>query len=310
MKLTEDHRKRLKVASLYYRDGLTQAQIAKQMGISRPVISKMLQLAKAQGIVTIYIKDENAEVIQLANALVRKYDLQDAIVVSSQSDYLESQRAVAQAAAAFISECLPNIQSIGISWGTTLAEVVNAMAYESFPKVTVRPLVGGVASQHVSYDTNHLAFRLSEKLGARCSYLYAPALAESKELALALNQSQLVQKAIADAKAVDLALIGVGNPQASSTWCQLGYMTADCLRDERIVGDAVGSLFDKKGKTIDNKMTARMIGIKVEELTKIPKTMLIGAGIQKARSIRALLLGKRANLLVVDQSLAESLMQD
>lgn len=310
MKLTEDHRKLLKVASLYYREGLTQSDIARQVGISRPVISKMLQSAKEQGIVTIYIKDENAEVVQLANDLARKYGLRDAIVVPSETDYAETQRGLAQGAAGLVSSYLPNIQSIGISWGTTLAKVVDAMPYEGFSEIMVRPLVGGVASQHVYYDTNHLAFRLSEKLGAGCSYLYAPALAETKELAKVLNQSRLVQRALREAKAVDLALIGVGNPQKSSTWRQLGYMTAECLRDDAIIGDAVGSLFDKNGKTIDNKMTERMIGIKVEALEAIPNTMLIAAGSQKARAIQALLSGRCANLLVVDRALAEELLAD
>ncbi|MBP1043120.1 sugar-binding transcriptional regulator [Vagococcus sp. BWB3-3] len=309
MKLTEDHRKLLKVASLYYRDGLTQSSISKQMGISRPVISKMLQRAKEQGIVTIYLKDENAKVVDQANQLIRKYDLQDAIVVPHGGNDETTQQAVAQAAAMLLREYLPKIQSIGISWGTTLAKVVDAMTYENFSEIKIHPLVGGVASEHVHYDTNHLAFRLSEKLGASCSYLYAPALAETKALAVTLNKSQLVQEALAKARAVDFALIGVGDPQASSTWRQLGYMTAECLSGGAVIGDAIGSLFDKNGKTIDNKMTERMIGIKVEELVRIPNTLLIGAGFQKAVAIRALLQGKSANLIVIDQVLAEALLE-
>lgn len=309
MNLTEDQRKLLKVASLYYRDSLTQAEIAQQMGISRPVISKMLQRAKDQGIVTIYLKDENAEAVQLANDLMRRYQLKEVIVVPCESDYAEVQGRVAQAAAAYITSCLPKIQSIGISWGTTLAKVVEAMPYEKHPDISVRPLVGGVASQHVDFDTNHLAFRLGEKLGATCSYLYAPALAETRELAEVLGHSQMVKAAIDLARSVDFAIIGVGNPQQDSTWRQLGYLSGECFDDQQVIGDAVGSLFDKNGQTIDNNITERMIGLKVEELVRIPETMLIGAGIPKTEPIRALLLGKRANLLVVDQALAEGLLE-
>lgn len=51
---------------MYYSEGKTQAEIAKKMNISRPVISKMLQLARQEGIVEIYVKDENAHSIALA----------------------------------------------------------------------------------------------------------------------------------------------------------------------------------------------------------------------------------------------------
>lgn len=38
MKINENHRKMLKIVTMYYEKGLTQAAIAKKMGISRPVV--------------------------------------------------------------------------------------------------------------------------------------------------------------------------------------------------------------------------------------------------------------------------------
>lgn len=57
---------------MYYSEGKTQAEIAKKMNISRPVISKMLQLARQEGIVEIYVKDENAHSIALALEIEKK----------------------------------------------------------------------------------------------------------------------------------------------------------------------------------------------------------------------------------------------
>lgn len=42
----EERRQLVKVASLYYIEGFTQEQIAKKIGVSRPIISKQLQKAK------------------------------------------------------------------------------------------------------------------------------------------------------------------------------------------------------------------------------------------------------------------------
>lgn len=314
MKLTENHRKLVKIATLYYQEGYTQAEIGRMMNISRPVISKMLQQAKEQGIVSIYIKDEASERIRLALALQKKFNLIDAIVVPYSIDKTKEQmkKQVAQAAVSYLLERLNHIKSIGISWGTTLFDVVAELPYVSYPHIQVAPLVGGISAEHLYYDTNHLVFRLSEKLNSSCRYFYAPALAESVELATILEKSQMLQEAIQAAKSVDLALVGVGNPQSLSTWDELGYLDFidECDDWQEICGDAVASLFDHNGKTLNNKMTKRMLGIKVEDLSEMKEVVLIVSGKKKAPSLVPLLKDGQNKTLIIDQQIAEILLKE
>lgn len=65
----DERRQIVKVATLYYFEGLTQAEIAKKVGVSRPLISKLLNKARENGIVEIYIRDENAHTVELENRL-------------------------------------------------------------------------------------------------------------------------------------------------------------------------------------------------------------------------------------------------
>lgn len=315
MKLTEDHRKLLKAATLYYKEGLTQAEIGRRLGVSRPVVSKWLQLARESGVVTIYLKDESAHTTALAIALEKKYGLKEAIVVAT--DNLHSPEAVRQAvarqSAIYLEQKLASLKSIGLSWGTTLAAVIDEMPYVSYPALQVVPLVGGVASEHLYFDTNHLVFRLAEKVGGRCRYLYAPALAESEQVATTLLQTALLKEALQAAKNVDLAVIGVGNPLVSSTWRRLGYMGPAAVAEMQqtgVVGDAVASLFDKSGFTVDNSITRKMIGLTVEELSCLPETLLIADDQVKVDSVKPLLTHQRCNLLITDQALSEALLAD
>lgn len=39
----------LQVAELYYQDNLSQLQISKQLGVSRPTVSRLIQYAKDNG---------------------------------------------------------------------------------------------------------------------------------------------------------------------------------------------------------------------------------------------------------------------
>ncbi|MDA9470250.1 sugar-binding transcriptional regulator [Enterococcus sp. 5H] len=313
MKISEDRRKMLKIVTMYYEQGLTQAVIAKKLGISRPVVSKILQQARETGIVSISIKDESAYTIELGLRIEKKYQLKDVLVTpvneQSQSDLL--QRDVSRVAAGYLKNQLKSGMDIGLSWGTTLADMIDEMPYSSFPTINVCPLVGGVSSEHLYFDTNHLAFRLAEKLNSRCQYFYAPALAESVTLADVLNDSKLVGDAIAQAKNVDFAVIGVGNPNESSTWKQLGYLDKkelQIINETAVKGDAVASLFDKNGQTVNNEISKRMLGVKIEDLSAIPNVMIIACGREKAESIKPLLLGNCCTVLVIDQEIAEALV--
>ncbi|MGG5340853.1 sugar-binding transcriptional regulator [Enterococcus sp. AZ192] len=313
MKISENRRKMLKIVTMYYEQGLTQAVIAKKMGISRPVVSKILQQAKDSGIVSISIKDESAYVVELGLRLEKKFQLRDVLVIPANEQKRPEaiKREVSSAASMYLKEHLTPDMSVGLSWGTTLADMIDEMPYCSFPTIKVCPLVGGVSSEHLYFDTNHLVFRLAEKLNSRCQYFYAPALAESIELADILNKTDLVKTAMDQAKHVDLAIIGVGNPNESSTWKRLGYIgveEAHMIEQTAVKGDAVASLFDKYGQTVNNEISKRMLGIKIEDLAEMPEVMVIAIGEEKAESILPLLIGKRCTILVIDQTIAEALL--
>lgn len=309
----ENHRKLVKIATLYYQEGITQAEIGKLMNVSRPVVSKLLQQAKEAGIVSIFIHDETSEAVSLGIELQKKYGLKEAIVVPvTVSQSLEQiKRRVAVAAADYLLGRLPHIQSIGLSWGTTLADVIEELPYVSYPKIKAVPLVGGVSAEHLYYDTNHLVFELAEKIKGRCRYFYVPALAESVSLAAVLQDSQMMCEALTEARNVDIALVGVGNPHQYSTWNELGYIGKEVEQaffDPVIYGDAVASLFDKNGKTIDNEVTKCMLGIKVEDFQQMNEVVFIAAGVQKAPSLAPLLHDGNNKTLIVDQLIAETLL--
>ena len=46
---------RLRAATLYYLDGLTQAEIASRLGVSRPTAGRLIARAKAKGLVRIEV---------------------------------------------------------------------------------------------------------------------------------------------------------------------------------------------------------------------------------------------------------------
>ena len=54
-KVIDDPRLMVRVCDLYYNQGISQQQIAKDLNLSRPTVSRVLALAREQGIVKISI---------------------------------------------------------------------------------------------------------------------------------------------------------------------------------------------------------------------------------------------------------------
>ncbi|NLG87430.1 MAG: helix-turn-helix domain-containing protein, partial [Firmicutes bacterium] len=69
--MTDDNQRHLmtRVASMYYEEDMTQQQIADLMGVSRIRIVRLLKEARQQGIVTINIKSEFKENVDIARQL-------------------------------------------------------------------------------------------------------------------------------------------------------------------------------------------------------------------------------------------------
>lgn len=80
----------IKVAQLYYEDGLNQAQIARQVGFSRSSVSRMLTEAREEGVVHISIGHPLQRLVSMENALKKKYGLKCVRVSASYGDDIDS----------------------------------------------------------------------------------------------------------------------------------------------------------------------------------------------------------------------------
>ncbi|MED4582718.1 sugar-binding transcriptional regulator [Brevibacillus choshinensis] len=308
-----EKRELVRVAKLYYLNGLTQAEIAKKLGVSRPVISKMLQRAKDTGIVEIYIRDETVSMVELEQQLEAALRLDEVIVVPSYGNKNEEliKQQVAKAAAQYLPKWIRNKRKIGISWGTTLYHLVNEYPFERHHKMKVYPLVGGIGRHRIEIHSNQLAYEFSKKLGGSCEFLYAPAIADSMELKRQLIDSPDIRSILEEARHVELAIVGIGNPY-ESTMTEMGYLKEEDLRqlqEGKAVGDISSRFIDKTGKPILNDLNNRVIGIELDELRHIPTVVGVVSGSNKLDAVWASLQGNYFDKLIIDEYLAEVLLE-
>lgn len=308
----DDRRTIAKISTLYYFEGWTQAQIAKKYNVSRPVISKVLQKAKDEGIIEIYIKDENIHNIELERNLEKKFGLKEAIVVSSQNLSEEMLRkTVGLASASYVKQLIDRHPRIGISWGTTIASVVEEFPYIKKENAYIVPLVGGMGSKAVEVHVNQLVYELSKKISANCTYLYAPAMVETKELRDRLIESEDIKTVLNEGALVDMAIVGIGTPYSHSTMKEIGYLTEseiEELENHQVVGDISSNFFKVNGSEQSIPLNDRVIGINLEQLKQIETVIGIAYGEYKGESIYAALENKYINVLITDDAAAKKIL--
>lgn len=308
----QERRQLVKVSSMYYHDGLTQAEVANKLGVSRPVISKLLQKAKDEGIVKVYIKDESVHTVELEQELEKQFGLSDAVVIPNTNFTAEmAKRAVGEAGANYIAQNLKTVKTIGISWGETLAYLVQEFPFERREDIVVVPLEGGMGVKKVEIHANQLANELAKKLHGSCAFLYAPAIVETEELKERLMATEDIQTVLEIGRKVDIAIIAVGNPFDNSTLMKLGYLDEEDLSHlQRIgtVGDIGYRFFDENGHSINDTLNSKIVGVSLNELKNINKVIAVVEGEHKVKSILGALRGQIIDVLITDERTASAIL--
>src|ERR1700677_5368272 len=71
----------LRVAWFYYKDELTQDEIARRLSVSRASVGRMLERARRVGLVSINLNAEHLDAFELSGQLRRTFGLAEALVV-------------------------------------------------------------------------------------------------------------------------------------------------------------------------------------------------------------------------------------
>ena len=114
----------VKVSRLYYIDKISQTAIAQKLKLSRPTVSRLLQLAQDQQIVQIKINNPFEEVSDLPNELASKYGLQKVLIADQIGDsYSSILDQIGQISAQYLEQIVRDNDIIGLTWGTTMAAI-------------------------------------------------------------------------------------------------------------------------------------------------------------------------------------------
>ncbi|OMF05879.1 transcriptional regulator [Paenibacillus amylolyticus] len=298
----------IRVCKMYYYESWTQEKIAEKLGVSRPVISKMLQRAREEGIIEIVIHDDDYETSKLEKKLEDLFKLKQVLVVPTKDlnkELLSS--AVGKAAAQFVQKLIKNGDRVGVSWGNTLYHMVREFPLEKKENVKIIPLVGGTGNSRNEMHSNQIAYELSKKMGVTCETLYAPAVVETEELREQIIGMSNISAVLKEGEHINLALVGIGNPYSMSTMERSGYLNEQVLSELEAlntVADINSVFINREGKITDHPINHKVIGLGLEQLKKTKTVVGMAFGLHKIDCILAALRGGYINMLITDEATA------
>ena len=305
-----------RVARLYHEEGLNQTQVAHRLGLTQVAVSRMLKKAEESGIVRTTVVTPPGAFTDLEDLLEAKFGLNQAIVGDAARDSEESVlSAIGSAAAQFLESMLKPGEVIGISsWSTSLLSMIDHMhPLRKGEKSLVVQMLGGVGNPSAEQHANRLALRLARMVHGEARFLPAPGVVGSARAAQVLLEDRAVSEAVALFEKVTLALVGGGVLEPSVLVASSGNTFSkeelEDLQQSGAVGDICFCFYDANGREVRGALEGRVIGIDLESLRRVQRSVALCGGKKKFPAILGALRGKWVNTLITDQYTAQRLIK-
>lgn len=302
------------VASLYYEEERTQDAIASQLGLSRVKVYRLLKQARDEQVIQFTINWPLQRDTQLEEALRQRFGLKNALVLrNAEKEQKQTLQKLGTLGARFLEETLQDGMTLTVCLGRSTYEVIHAIRPGFQARVNVVQALGSMSFAMQELDSSALARQLAQKLGGDVTYLASPAVADSIEAANILFRQPDVQRALNAARSAQVALVGIGNLDPSTSgFVKGGFVSAEemsALAANGAVGDMGGQIFDKDGAVFDCSLNQRVIGLALDDMQQIPLTMAVAAGIEKVGAIIGALRTGAVDILCTDDESAAQVVK-
>ncbi|WP_410014437.1 sugar-binding transcriptional regulator [Sodalis sp. C49] len=291
------------VAKLHYESDMPQVEIARKFDVSTATISRLLNKARAAGIVRIEVVALSSPENMTAD-LIKRLGLKKAFVVDAPpANVLGS---LAAPLASLLEQAGLGAGSVlGIGWGRAVREVT-LTGMPRLPGILTVALNGGMQQAAPHFQITEFVRRAAEQMEGKPYFLHAPYIS-SAELRDAFLADRSVQDIISLWDRLDVAIVGIGlthapKPGESTT------AIADEKTLSRAAGDVLRHYVTETGEVLHWEGEARMIAASPEQLRRTPLTIGVAATPEKAAGIIGAVRSGMINSLVTDVNTAQAIL--
>jgi DNA-binding transcriptional regulator LsrR (DeoR family) len=310
---SRDHESSLamRAAWLHYAGGLTQAEVAKRLGLTSLKAHRLITKANHDGLIRVVIDGDVSECVELEHRLAQAYGLDYCEVVPDLDPAELPLKALGIAGAQFLRREIDRGEPmlIGVGHGRTLAASVEYLTHTTADHIRFVSLLGGVTRKFAA-NPHDVIHRLAERTGAQAYVMPLPFVANTLED----REVLLGQRGIADvfdlAARSDLMLVGIGTAEREASLVatdMIEHSEIDEVKSKGGVGELLGHFFDAEGRPVETALSERMLALPRERL-KGRRIVAVAGGKVKIRAIKAVLESRYLSGLITDESTARALV--
>jgi DNA-binding transcriptional regulator LsrR (DeoR family) len=307
---------------LYYRQGRSQKDIARALGVSPATVSRLLKRAFDEGLVRVELDLPRRQ--ELETALISRFHLRDAVVVASggRGDVKEDLGA---ASAAYFEKVVRDGMRIGLSCGFTLYQTIRQLRERRFRDLELYPLSGESTLKLVDLFPNTLVGMMAAKYRPHVRAYALPvqhliSLSEIERERRRLLRDPEVRRIYEAAQDIDVALVGIGLiGEQTPGFCSLAESYGVSVRrlgQLGVVGEINYQPFDASGTLVDRPelrvLMRRILSVEGNRLQALSRrddryVVAVAGGRAKVAAVRGALRGRFMNVLVTDEDCAARL---
>ena len=305
--LSQEKQKKLAhVARRYYLEDQRQSDIARELGVSRPLVSRMLSEARELGIVEITIHEPGARMDALMERLRRSSSIRDGILIEDGADEDATNRLLSQGAVDLLRQI--GSRRLGVGWGYLIGQLVTWLEANPQPDSSITdicPLVGNASIPARNYQSNENVRLMAQQLGAAPHFLYLPALPDSLEEKRLLCSTEVYRQMEQQWEQIDTALVNIGNYPSSPDFASL-VRYGGLLQKQRACGRMLVYYFNEDGTVIQSDQDFA-IQVPLETLGHCPNIIGVCSANTSAKALRGALRSGVLTHIVARAALAQML---
>jgi DNA-binding transcriptional regulator LsrR (DeoR family) len=297
------------VARRYYLDGATKSDIAAELGLSRFKVARMLDWARATGLVRIELDTRGEINLDLSVRLRAAHGLRHCVVIDApEDDEVLLRTALGRAAAELLTEIVEPGDVLGLAWARSLMAIRTSLA--RLPACDVVQLTGAL-SLPADDSSIELVRDLARKSNGQGYFYYAPMVLPDAATARVLRTQPDIARAIERYSDVTKAVIGVGawQPGLSTVVGALTEHERREIYDLGVRSELSGVQLDGEGNPVASPLTDRLIGIDADQLHAVPDVIAVAYGTAKVDAVHAGIRGGFITSLVTHGAMASGLLQ-
>lgn len=316
----DDLRLAFRAASWYYLDGLTQAEIAARLGVSRPTAGRLVARARDRGLVRIEVEFPSEIAgdmhTDLEHRLEQRFGVTEAVVVGSRVDDIgpvgmpRSFTPLAKATAGVLSRRLRPTDVLGFTWGPETVALADSLGRGGTTCASVVQLDGSLTTGAYRTGAEYVLSRAADHLHAEPIRLPVPLYADPATVT-SMRSDSTISAILAAGRAADVMVFGTGTVGVNTTLVAGSFLNENDVRDltaSGAAGEIGGQFFDINGVPHVGRPNDVAMSVALDEIRACPTSILMAGGAARHEAVLGAIRGGFVTVLVCDIECAHWLL--